>query len=161
MAVLMWVSNPENLPSLYSKVNLGVACFDCILFWLWGHSFVSIFNWIIFGFEVIRVAIAFLLYRGVIERALMKCKIFCLAEFALLCFAFLFMIFDFSSIAHIIWTLIVIAIRGYGIWIIGGFIRILQSEQGESASFPWIYFPEPVQVQDKSNVSPGHQIPPV
>lgn len=54
-----------------------------------------------------------------------------------------------------------IGLRGYGIWIIGGFVRILQSELGEIASFPWNHFPEPIQVLDKANVSPGHQIPPV
>lgn len=54
-----------------------------------------------------------------------------------------------------------IALRGYGVWIIGGFVRRIQSELGESATFPWNHFPESVQTQDKSNVSPGHQIPPV
>lgn len=29
----------------------AVALFDCILFWLWGHSFLSIFAWIIFSCE--------------------------------------------------------------------------------------------------------------
>lgn len=95
----------------------------------------------------------------ILQRNLLKCKVFCIAEFVLLCLEFLRLFFDFSSIAHIIWTIIVIGLRGYGIWIIGGFVRVIQSELGESATFPWNHFPEPVQ--NKSNVSPEHQIPPV
>lgn len=65
------------------------------------------------------------------------------------------MFFKFPAIGYIIWTAVVIALRGYGIWIIGGFIRILQSELGESAMFPWNHFPE--SVQNKANISPGQQ----
>lgn len=103
--------------------------------------------------------IAMSIFHFLFQRNLLKCKVFCYAEFVLLCLEFLRLIF--ASIGQIIWTLIVIGLRGYGIWIIGGLVRSMQSDLGESATFPWNHFPEPVHTQDKSNVSPGHQIPPV
>jgi len=153
--VLVWFTNNPDMATNYSKINLGVALLDCILFWLWGNSIFNIFAWLLFSLDVIRVAIAILLYKGVKERHVFKCKAFCIGEFILLCIEFILLFFKFFSIGYFIWTAIVIILRGYGIWIIGGFVRTLQSELGQTASFPWNYFTEPVQVSNKANATPG------
>lgn len=85
-----------------------------------------------------------------LQRSLLKCKCFTVAELTLIVLKLVLSFILVHSIGYIIWTLIVIGLRGYGIWIIGKFIRKVESDLGQVSTFPWRYFPEPTSTQNTS-----------
>jgi len=142
--VLILTTLSQDIPYTFAKFNLFFAVLDAILFWLWGYSATNPIAWFLFIFALIRVGIAFILFRGVPEQSLLKCKSFCIGELILLILEIIFLFIKIVSIGYIIWTLFMIALRVYGIWIIGKFIRKVESDLCRSSTFPWTYFPQPV-----------------
>lgn len=81
------------------------------------------------------------------QGSLWKCKIFCIAEFVLLCCKLVILVITLDVIGRLIYTTLIVVLRLFGIRIIAGFIAKLQGDLGEATSFPWNYIQGPKQVE--------------
>jgi len=154
MPFLIWVNSAkENLPRTYSILNLVVCLFDFIFFFL-VNSWFRASTYFLLVFSVVRLLIAIMLYLGVKERHLDKCKGWCILEAVLLVLLILTMIFATFSVVYIIFTILGIVLRTYGIWIIYNFVKALQIENGEDNTVISNFCPTPFRGIFQKNPGP-------
>lgn len=90
---------------------------------------------------------------------MLKCKTFCVGEVILIFLGFLSLSIQVLTIGHIIWFIIVVVLRAYGVRLIGTFIRMVETELGRTSTFPWTYFPEPVDAKNQANIAEYPELP--
>lgn len=63
------------------------------------------------------------------------------------------LIIQLPSIGEMVWFFIVVFLRVYGLRLIGTFIRMVETELGLTSTFPWTYFPEPIDAKNQVQIA--------